>query len=187
MSVTTNEGQRGQLLVVTVPRHRNVLRRDREATVGTELKRVADLPSDSTIRLENPEFGTSTSQDEEPVFSRSWNRFLRKGKTNVGFMDSLKATALSSWLNIFLIFVPLAWISHFLRWREGATFARGLLTAYYLALHNTSAVCFLSILPLAKLSEFGGEQLAFYLGKDLGDFFVVSLNKYGLIISFMLC
>ena len=38
-------------------------------------------------------------------------------------------------------------------------------------------VCFFSILPLARFLEFGGEQLAFYLGKDLGDLVRVTLTK----------
>ena len=40
------------------------------------------------------------------------------------------------------------------------------------------SVCFFSILPLAGFLEFGGEQLAFYLGKDLGDLVRVTLSKY---------
>jgi Ca2+:H+ antiporter len=38
-------------------------------------------------------------------------------------------------------------------------------------------VCFIALLPLAKILEFGGEQMAFYTGKDIGDFIAVTLNK----------
>jgi Ca2+:H+ antiporter len=34
------------------------------------------------------------------------------------------------------------------------------------------------MMPLARFLEFGGEQLAFYLGKDLGDLVRVTLSKY---------
>lgn len=38
-------------------------------------------------------------------------------------------------------------------------------------------VCFLSIVPLEKLFDFGGEQMALYTGKDLGDLIIVTLDK----------
>ena len=39
------------------------------------------------------------------------------------------------------------------------------------------AVCFFAIVPLARLLDFGGEQMLFYLGKDLGDLVKVTLSK----------
>ena len=44
-------------------------------------------------------------------------------------------------------------------------------------------VAFLSIVPLEKLFDWGGEQLALYCGEDLGDLIVVTLNKCPFIIS----
>jgi Ca2+:H+ antiporter len=41
----------------------------------------------------------------------------------------------------------------------------------------TLSVCFLSIVPLEKLFDYGGEQLAMYCGDDLGDLIVITLNK----------
>jgi Ca2+:H+ antiporter len=41
----------------------------------------------------------------------------------------------------------------------------------------TGEVCFLSIVPLEYIFEFGGEQMAFYLGESLGDLLIISLNK----------
>lgn len=32
-------------------------------------------------------------------------------------------------------------------------------------------------MPLERLFEYGGEQMMFYLGKDLGDLLVITLNK----------
>ena len=42
-------------------------------------------------------------------------------------------------------------------------------------------VSFLAIVPLERLFDYCGEQMAFYLGKDLGDLVVVTLNKCVLI------
>jgi hypothetical protein len=43
---------------------------------------------------------------------------------------------------------------------------------------STLSVCFLGIVPLEKLFDYGGEQLAMYCGDDLGDLIVITLNKY---------
>ena len=82
--------------------------------------------------------------------------------------------------------LPLAWVWHFKSHQEGhakafsdqATFARKLIL--YLGLNldsKQSLVCFLSIIPLEKLFDWGGEQMALYLGKELGDLVVITLNK----------
>ena len=42
---------------------------------------------------------------------------------------------------------------------------------------SQNTVSFLSIIPLEKLFDFGGEQMALYTGKDLGDLISVTLNK----------
>ncbi|KAJ7179434.1 hypothetical protein C8R46DRAFT_1073762 [Mycena filopes] len=98
------------------------------------------------------------------------DRFLRRGKRKIGVLESLKAIAFSSWLNLLLIFLPIAWVAHFgnanddppeKTWKFSGTFV----------------LCFLSIVPLEKLFDYGGEQMAFYLGADLGDLLVVSLNN----------
>ena len=39
-------------------------------------------------------------------------------------------------------------------------------------------VCFLSIISLEKLFDWGGEQLAMYCGPDLGDLIIITFNKY---------
>jgi len=39
-------------------------------------------------------------------------------------------------------------------------------------------VCFVAIIPYERLFDYGGEQMAFYIGKELGDLLVVSLNKW---------
>ncbi|KAK0201669.1 hypothetical protein DFS33DRAFT_1263842 [Desarmillaria ectypa] len=102
------------------------------------------------------------------------DRFLRKGKRKIGVVESLRAIALSSWLNLFIIFIPLAWVAHFGNthdehesgdaqrvWPYGVTFT----------------FCFLAIVPLERLFEYGGEQMSFYCGSDLGDLITISLNN----------
>ena len=38
-------------------------------------------------------------------------------------------------------------------------------------------MCFLAIVPLEKLFEWCGEQMALYLGSVLGDLLIVTLNN----------
>ncbi|KAI0300648.1 hypothetical protein B0F90DRAFT_394585 [Multifurca ochricompacta] len=92
---------------------------------------------------------------------RFWHRFLGKDRRKVSWKESARAILFSSWLNALLIFIPLAWVSHFKEWTHGLTFA----------------LCFLSIMPLEKLFDWGGEQLAMYCGEDLGDLIVITLNN----------
>ncbi|KAF8639814.1 hypothetical protein AX17_001072 [Amanita inopinata Kibby_2008] len=92
-----------------------------------------------------------------------WSKFTRKH--NVGVLDSIKAIVLSSWLNLFVILIPVAWVAHFQfkanHWPASSAFT----------------LCFLAIIPLERLFDYGGEQMSFYLGKQLGDLFVITLNN----------
>ncbi|RDB20539.1 Vacuolar calcium ion transporter [Hypsizygus marmoreus] len=93
---------------------------------------------------------------------RFWTRFTRKGKKNIGVVQSFRAIVFSSWLNLFVIFIPLAWVAHFQKdWPHSLTFT----------------LCFLALVPLEWLFDWGGEQMAFYCGKHLGDLIVVTLNN----------
>ncbi|KAI0641767.1 hypothetical protein C8Q79DRAFT_989290 [Trametes meyenii] len=92
-----------------------------------------------------------------------WDRLRGKGRRKIGWLESGKNVVLSSFLNIFLIFIPLAWASHWemTQWGHDATFA----------------LCFLAIIPLECMFDWGGEQMAMYLGKDLGDLLIITLNN----------
>ncbi|EKM51117.1 uncharacterized protein PHACADRAFT_263099 [Phanerochaete carnosa HHB-10118-sp] len=58
--------------------------------------------------------------------------------------------------------MPIAWVSHFEKsWSHEVTFA----------------LCFVAIIPLEKTFDLGGEQMALYLGKDLGDLVIITLNN----------
>ncbi|KAF9528625.1 hypothetical protein CPB83DRAFT_304938 [Crepidotus variabilis] len=94
-----------------------------------------------------------------------WERFSRKGKRKVGVIKSLRNLALSSWINILLLLIPVSWLAHFRQ--EEAEW--GHVTVFILAL--------LAIIPLEHLFEYGGDQMRCYLGKDLGDLVVITLNN----------
>lgn len=90
-------------------------------------------------------------------------------------------------LNIFLIFIPFAWAAHFIQdsnpeafGGHAASFAcksHHLLQLYDVDKCDVREVAFLAIMPLEKLFDFGGEQLAMYCGEDIGDLILITLNK----------
>ncbi|PPR02488.1 hypothetical protein CVT24_002037 [Panaeolus cyanescens] len=96
-------------------------------------------------------------QENKEELIKIWDRFTRKGKRKIGIKESLVALAYSSWLNVFMIFIPLSWVSHFLHWRSSLTFAFSLF----------------AVIPLEHLFDYGGEQMAYYLGKDFGDLLTI--------------
>jgi len=92
-----------------------------------------------------------------------WKRLGGETRHEVpGVVDSLKAFAKSSRLNVFLIFIPIAWVAHFQQnWNPKIAFA----------------FCFVSIIPLESMFDYGGEQLALYYGQYVGDLITVTLNN----------
>ncbi|KAF8826458.1 hypothetical protein HHX47_DHR5000435 [Lentinula edodes] len=92
----------------------------------------------------------------------------RMRRPKVGLIDSLKAVALSSWVNIFILILPIAWAAHFSNVNNGQN---------VFTFPSTFSLCLLGIIPLEKLFDYGGEQMAFYLGRDIGDLVVVTLNN----------
>ncbi|KAG6877847.1 hypothetical protein C0993_003220 [Termitomyces sp. T159_Od127] len=116
--------------------------------------------------------GTTTIRQFEELeagLTRFISRFTRKGKRNVPVMATLRAIAFSSWLNLFVIFIPLAWVGHFVKKKDSTegVFSDSL----------TFTFCFLALVPLEWLFDWGGEQLALYLGTQLGDLVMISLNN----------
>jgi len=124
-----------------------------------------------SLNVPNPSIGASSLSDEHIAGSRSSIRhmFIRKGRRKIGLVESLHAIVVSSWLNILVILIPFAWASHFSDRNPDPSKRWGSSTTFFL--------CFFSILPLARLLEYGGEQLTFYLGKDLGDLIRVTLSN----------
>jgi Ca2+:H+ antiporter len=98
---------------------------------------------------------------------RFWDRFRGKGRKRIGVVQSIKNIILCSWLNVFFLFLPLAWAAHFTR-------------GFHSTGHSEVAIFalnFLALIPLEHLFEYGGEQMALYLGVDLGDLVIVTLNN----------
>ncbi|KIK65590.1 hypothetical protein GYMLUDRAFT_70711 [Collybiopsis luxurians FD-317 M1] len=146
-------------------RHRNVREADAEQGLQDSASgsRSASPPSSG-----GNEKRKGFLMKENGGFDRFLKRFLRKGKRKIGVMDSLQAILFSSWVNVFFLVLPIAWAAHF------SNVSRGQEVFKYPA---TFALCLLAIIPLEKLFDFGGEQMAFYLGKDIGDLLVVTLNN----------
>ena len=46
-----------------------------------------------------------------------------------------------------------------------------------LALSQPGIVCFLAMVPLQKIFEWGGEKVGAFLGKELHDLLVITLSK----------
>jgi Ca2+:H+ antiporter len=99
------------------------------------------------------------------------DRFLRRGKRKVGLVASLKAVLFSSWLNLLVVFIPIAWVAHFSNVNNVEDPQR---VFPYAA---TFVLCFLAIVPLEKMFDYCGDQMAFYLGPDLGELLIISLNN----------
>ncbi|KAH9987960.1 hypothetical protein BJV77DRAFT_1061506 [Russula vinacea] len=104
---------------------------------------------------------TGTQGSARPFHHRFWRGLLGRDRRWISWRKSAYAIIFSSWLNALLVFIPLAWVSHFQEWAHGLTFA----------------LCFLSIVALEKIFDWGGEQLAMYCGPDLGDLIVITLNN----------
>lgn len=66
---------------------------------------------------------------------------------------------------------PVALVSRLLVRRTFYLLSLLLIYGYY------CLVCFFAIIPLSRLFEYGGEQMTYYVGKDLGDLILVTLNK----------
>ncbi|KAJ7688413.1 hypothetical protein B0H17DRAFT_938383, partial [Mycena rosella] len=79
----------------------------------------------------------------------------------VGWTQSLTAISRSSWLNVLLIFVPVAWGLHSVQ-------------TIYISHTLEFSLCFIAIVPLCKLLDYGG---ALYCGKDIGDLVLATLNN----------
>jgi len=101
---------------------------------------------------------------------RLGDRWMRKGRRHVGVVQSLNAILFSSWLNLLLLFIPFAFWAHFSNQNDDPP-------TKHFSYSGTFVLCFLGIIPLEKLFDYGGEQMTYYLGEDLGDLLVVTLNN----------
>ena len=83
---------------------------------------------------------------------------------------------------ILLVAIPLAWVAHYNidKWGHHTTFWREFKSTtcvcspeYLVAI----AVCFISMIPLQRLFDWCGEELATFVGEDLQTLIVVTLSK----------
>ncbi|KAH8105267.1 hypothetical protein BXZ70DRAFT_514617 [Cristinia sonorae] len=96
-----------------------------------------------------------------------WNRLRGKGKRKVGWVESMKNALFCSWLNVFLVFIPIAWVAHWEQIKDHNPWPPRLVFS----------LCFIAIIPLEGLFDWGGEQMSIYLGPSLGDLLVITLNN----------
>ncbi|KAJ6627510.1 hypothetical protein B0H10DRAFT_1994941 [Mycena sp. CBHHK59/15] len=91
-----------------------------------------------------------------------WARLFGQGKPHVGWAQSLTMIVRSSWLNVLLAFLPVAWGVH---------------TVRDISHTIQFTFCFIALIPLCKLLDYGGHNLALYCGKDIGDLILITLNN----------
>ncbi|KAH9849126.1 hypothetical protein C2E23DRAFT_888514 [Lenzites betulinus] len=127
-----------------------------ESSHGSTVRATDGLPQAHSGHSKAYEYAA----DRAHVF---WDRLRGKGRRKVGWRESGRNIVLSSFMNLFVIFIPLAWVSHWemVEWGHNTTFA----------------LCFLAIIPLECMFDWAGEQMALYLGKELGDLLIVTLNN----------
>lgn len=77
-----------------------------------------------------------------------------------------------------LVFLPIAWVSHFQHWDDKKTFACECHQGETRSCADRGwPVCFLAIVPLEKLFDWCGDQMTLYLGSTMGDLLTITLNN----------
>ncbi|KZS95242.1 hypothetical protein SISNIDRAFT_439283 [Sistotremastrum niveocremeum HHB9708] len=102
-------------------------------------------------------------EEAKTRYRRFWDRLRGKGRNVPGWKRSLKNIIISSPLNVLFVFLPVAWVA---RWKDDH-FSEG----------ERFAFAFLAIIPLETMFQWGGEQMALYLGKELGDLMEITLHN----------
>ena len=66
-----------------------------------------------------------------------------------------------------------------MKWSDTITFTRNvnLPLNNEILTHLPYPVSFFAIIPLQRLFDYGGEQMSYYLGKDLGELLIITLHK----------
>ncbi|KAJ3897498.1 hypothetical protein F5879DRAFT_17235 [Lentinula edodes] len=143
----------------------DILNQERQEFAAEEGHHSASPSSPPSAR---PQMRPFTTIDGSDWFK---SRFVREGKRQIGVLESLKAIATSSWLNLFYIFIPISWAFHFTNhqnaeepeeiWPFTVTFTMSLI----------------ALVPLERSLEYGGDQISLYCGKEIGDLIIVTLNN----------
>ncbi|KAF8517602.1 Sodium/calcium exchanger protein-domain-containing protein [Hysterangium stoloniferum] len=115
------------------------------------------MPSERSPLLDS---GNGHQNASERSFGGRVVAFM-KGEGEPGFPASYYYFFFSSWFNLFLIFVPLSGLSHYLKWDAGLRFV----------------FSFLAIIPLAKLIGQATEEMSYTLGDTLSGLLNASFGN----------
>lgn len=132
----------------------------------------------------------------------AWNRFNGYGRKRIGFIESVKAVIFSSCTSTptvlgccrNLLRIPrFERVIGFSSTRLGfplrslgrqqdlcvcvPSLGSWLIVRLLIRVDFFGSVCFLSIIPLERLFDWCGEQMAIYLGSSLGDLLIITLNN----------
>jgi len=91
-----------------------------------------------------------------------WARLTGEGQATVGFWQSIKSIVTYSWLNLLFIFIPFAWVAHFMQFSDEVIFP----------------LCVFAMMPLTKLLHHLGDQLALNCGKAAGDIITITVYNF---------
>ncbi|KAI9888276.1 MAG: hypothetical protein M1814_000779 [Vezdaea aestivalis] len=163
--------------------------------VSPTLKRELGNSTDSELPVKHPEreptfieSANEAAQEKRGVRQRMMARLGRgkKGQSSEGvehvestlstkrekqtftILGQLRAIFLSSWVNLMLVFIPVAFVVHFTHASATLIFV----------------MSFLAIIPLAALLSFATEEVALYVGETLGGLLNATFgNAVELIVS----
>ncbi|KAJ2516551.1 hypothetical protein H4217_004515 [Coemansia sp. RSA 1939] len=129
--------------------HRQLQRRQSRCSIENS----PDLLNSRQLRRRVARYNSSNSgsKDEEAEIAASVDS--GEGTPEISILGSLKNAALSSWLNVLIIFVPLGYLAHFLKWPVIAVFVLN----------------YLAIIPLSALMGFATEEVSLRLGRTWGS------------------
>ncbi|KAJ3537757.1 hypothetical protein NM688_g6630 [Phlebia brevispora] len=99
-----------------------------------------------------------------------WNRLCGKDIIKPGILQSIQnlyTLFTLPWLIVSLLLMIAAWAVRFKLLDVQDSWAHRL----------TFSLCFLSLIPLEVIADWGGEQMTFYLGDFLGDLVVITLDN----------
>ncbi|KAJ3537759.1 hypothetical protein NM688_g6629 [Phlebia brevispora] len=96
-----------------------------------------------------------------------WSRLRGKRVSAPGVRQSIKNLVTKPWFIISLSLTTAAWTIRFRFIHEGNAWAHSLIFS----------LCFISLIPLEIMADWGGKQMAFYLGDSLGDLLVITLHN----------
>ncbi|KAL4269352.1 hypothetical protein AB1N83_002926 [Pleurotus pulmonarius] len=137
--------------------------------IGDAATRVGERKRVTT----NVQITLAQSRSKTRAWSSAWKEVSVRVRASIArsmkisWFHSGQAIVCSSWISIFLVFLPFAWATHFGRDRAG------------IPLSAVFSLCFVSVIPLNKLIEYGAWQLSTYCShrKWLGQLIQVSLSN----------